>query len=146
MIPNCAFKCHSPAQKLSYFVRSLLNLALYELLPSVYFSVFRAAYERPRVSPLHGILHAQFWCHFELTGFNIEAAPVANLGNSPIDADHTQCHDGGSAAHYIHADEDVAEHLSKKPLAPGEVCHYYKRHHNYGHGQVRHCQGHQKVV
>lgn len=49
MILNCAFKCHSPAQKLSYFVRSLLNLALYELLPSVYFSVFRAAYERPHV-------------------------------------------------------------------------------------------------
>lgn len=73
-------------------------------------------------------------------------SPAANFGNSPVNADHTQGHDGGSAAHYIHADEDVAEHLPKQPLSPGEVCYYYKRHHKYGHGQVRHSKGHQKVV
>ena len=77
---------------------------------------------------------------------NTKAASVANFENSPVDADHTQRHDGGSAAHYIHADEDVAERVPKKPLAPGEVRHYHKRHHNYGHRQVRHCQGHQQVV
>lgn len=55
------------------------------------------------------------------------------FGNLPIHADHTQGHDGGSAAHYIHADEDVAEHLPKKPLSPGEIRHDYKRHNDYGH-------------
>lgn len=67
-------------------------------------------------------------------------------GNSPVHADHAQGHDGGCAAHYIHADEYVAEDFSKQPFAPGEICHDHKGHHNYGHGQVGHCQRHQKVV
>lgn len=54
-------------------------------------------------------------------------------GDSPVHADHAQGHDGGRAAHYIHPDEYVAEHLSKKPFAPGEIGDYHKGHHNYSH-------------
>lgn len=64
----------------------------------------------------------------------------------PIHADHTEGHDRCSAAHHIHADENVAEQVPKKPLAASEVCHNDERHHNYGHWQVRHRKGHQKVV
>lgn len=62
----------------------------------------------------------------------------AKLWNLPVDTDDTKGHDGGSAAHYIHPNKYIAEHLSKKPLASRQVCHYHERHYNYRHGQVGH--------
>ncbi len=65
---------------------------------------------------------------------------------SPVHTDHAQRHDGCSTAHHIHADEDVTEDLSKKPLSSREVRHDHEWHDHNSHGEIRHGQRHQQIV